>query len=345
MMRVLVLLFLILTACSQPESKTLPTAIASPGDLVVVADKQVWNGLTGDALRKTFSSEQPGLPQSEPWFRMIHFEEGKFNGISQRYRSILLVTTLDNDSKTSRYIKDLLGEKKYAEELTDSTLLFIQSKDRWAKGQQVLYLIGKDEKSLARAIAMRSESLLTLLNRSELDRMIASVKNGPRNKKAEKELNDKMRLKLAIPADYQLRMVRPDFFWITREFDERIMNVFGTLAEYKSQEQFLASSILAFRDSTTKVNIPGPTPGSWYTTEYQVSVDTQAMVFGDQYALKMRGLWRVENDFMGGPFIHTTLYDAANNRLIYLEGFVYYPKEKKRELLREVEGIIASLEL
>lgn len=332
------------TACEDGKQRTLPEALASAGDLVVISDKAIWKGEVGDAVRKTFAAEQPGLPQSEPWFKLLHFEEGKFNGITQRYRSILLLTTLDNSSKTSRFIKELVGEKQFAQNLNDSNLLFIQSEDRWAKGQKVMYVIGKDEASLARAIKQRSISLRELLNKSELDRTVKFIKNRPRNSQLEQKIADKTGLRLYLPQSYQSRVLTDSFVWVSRELDDKTLNVFIGIRPYTSENQFFADAVLAYKDSLTRQFIPGPTSGSWYTTEYLNPVDTQAAVFNEQYALKMRGLWKVENDFMGGPFVNMTVYDAKRNRLLHLEGFVYYPKEKKRELLRELEGILASLQ-
>ncbi len=334
----------LLSACEDGKKRTLPDALASAGDLVIVSDKAIWKGEVGEAVRKTFASEQPGLPQSEPWFKLLHFEEGKFNGITQRYRSILLLTTLDNSSKTSRYIKDLIGEKQYAQSLNDSNLLFIQSEDRWANGQKVMYVIGQDERSLARAIKERSLSLRELLNKSELDRTISFIKNRPRNKLLEQKIADKTGLRFCLPQSYQSRVLSDSFVWVSRELDDKTLNVFVGIRPYNSEKQFFADAILAYKDSLSRHHLPGPTPGSWYTTEYMLPIDTQATVFNQQYALKMRGLWKVENDFMGGPFVNMTVYDPKRNRLLHLEGFVYYPKEKKRELLRELEGILASLQ-
>jgi hypothetical protein len=64
-----------------------------------------------------------------------------------------------------------------------------------------------------------------------------------------------------------------------------------------------------------------------------------------QYGRLIRGLWRVENNFMGGPFISLSTYDEVNNRIITIEGEVFAPKFDKREYLRELEAIIFSLKL
>ncbi len=342
--RALLCLLAMLSACGtgQFDENSLPDAVGSPGELVIVCDDAVWLGESGDQIRKTYGAEQPGLPQAEPWFKLIRFNEGKFNSVTRKYRSILLITTLDNDSKTSRYIKELLGEKQFSQQLTDTTFLFVEGTNRWAKGQQVMYLIGQDDKALARAVQRKQQELLNYLNARELNRLVATIKLKGRNSKAEKAVADSCGVRLFLPKSYQVRVAEKDFVWLAREDDEKVLNLVVHRRTYNSTSQFEAARVLAYKDSLTQARIPGPTEGSYYTTEYLFPPDTTVTTFDGQYALKLRGLWRVENDFMGGPFIHTTGVDAQTGKLIMLEGFVYYPKEKKRELLRELEAIIAS---
>ena len=94
-----------LSACGTGEfnAESLPEAVGSPGELVIVCDEGVWSGASGVEIRKTYGSEQVGLPQAEPWFRIIRFDESKFNAITRKYRTILLVTTFDNDSNKCKF--------------------------------------------------------------------------------------------------------------------------------------------------------------------------------------------------------------------------------------------------
>jgi len=54
----------------------------------------------------------------------------------------------------------------------------------------------------------------------------------------------------------------------------------------------------------------------------------------------MRGLWKVQNDFMGGPFVNVSFLDSVNNRIICMDAYVYRPNKDKRELLRELEAVM-----
>ena len=63
------------------------------------------------------------------------------------------------------------------------------------------------------------------------------------------------------------------------------------------------------------------------------------------YASEMRGLWRLKNDFMGGPYVSLAVLDVVNQRVIVAFGYVYAPNKDKRNYLRQVEAMLYSLEL
>jgi hypothetical protein len=59
----------------------------------------------------------------------------------------------------------------------------------------------------------------------------------------------------------------------------------------------------------------------------------------------MCGLWEVANYFMGGPFISFTTVNAATREVVTIDCYVYSPKEKKRNLLRELQHLVYQVEL
>jgi hypothetical protein len=70
---------------------------------------------------------------------------------------------------------------------------------------------------------------------------------------------------------------------------------------------------------------------------------TLATDFLVEYAVEIRGIWKVHNDFMGGPFVSYTFVNPNNNKIITLYGYVYKPNTEKRDLLRQVETILYSV--
>ena len=60
---------------------------------------------------------------------------------------------------------------------------------------------------------------------------------------------------------------------------------------------------------------------------------------------ELRGLWRTEKAFMGGPFLSYTVLDEKRNRIITAEGFVFAPSLDKRNYVRELQAIIQTVEI
>ena len=59
----------------------------------------------------------------------------------------------------------------------------------------------------------------------------------------------------------------------------------------------------------------------------------------------MRGLWRMQGDMMGGPFVRHTRLDEKNHRVVVAEGFVYAPETDKRNFMRRIEAALFTLRL
>ena len=80
-------------------------------------------------------------------------------------------------------------------------------------------------------------------------------------------------------------------------------------------------------------------------TEHRAGIDYEAITLNGKYCGAMRGLWRVEGDMMGGPFVSLARLDEQNNRVIVAEGFVYAPETEKRNYIRRIEAALYTLRL
>ncbi len=75
-----------------------------------------------------------------------------------------------------------------------------------------------------------------------------------------------------------------------------------------------------------------------------IEVQSKEVNFKDMYAVEIRGLWDVYNDFMGGPFLSYTFVDEIRNKVITIDSYVYAPKGQKRIFMKEMEAILYSFE-
>ena len=93
-----------------------------------------------------------------------------------------------------------------------------------------------------------------------------------------------------------------------------------------------------------KINIPGNRPDRYMATD-TMFVDVYDVEFRDRYMQIAKGLWQMENDMMGGPFVSHQLVDEKNGRVVVVETFVYAPNKKKGDLIRKLEAALFSLKL
>ena len=66
------------------------------------------------------------------------------------------------------------------------------------------------------------------------------------------------------------------------------------------------------------------------TTSTYVEPSFRWLQYKGRVFAESRGLWEVENDYMGGPFVCHTYLDKEQKNVIVMEGFVYAPKFDKR---------------
>ena len=149
-----------------------------------------------------------------------------------------------------------------------------------------------------------------------------------------------------FPTGYSLKKRTQDFVWISYETTYTNQGIFVYKVPVGDSTSLTLDSLVAIRNDVLEMNVPGMFEGSYMTT---------SIVEGKEPALRwlkykgrtfgeLRGLWEVQNDYMGGPFIDHIFYDKSGKNLIFLECFVYAPRYDKRNYLRQVESIIYSFE-
>ena len=80
-------------------------------------------------------------------------------------------------------------------------------------------------------------------------------------------------------------------------------------------------------------------------TETRAGVEYTPITLNGKYCGVMRGLWRMQGDMMGGPFVSHTRLDEKNHRVVVAEGFVYAPETDKRNFMRRIEAALFTLRL
>lgn len=320
---------LIAFSCDQDASHVLPRYSGAPGELLVVMNEQLYEDRAGDIIHEYFGAYHTMLPQGEPLFDIVQLNESQVNTITRQHRNLLFVNI-------SSSIENARIEAQ---------------KSKWASEQLVVTIYAGSVDQLDSLMEDNGPSIVEKYNEYERSRL-QSYYNSKKHHLIADSLQSMYDISLTVPNDCDIAKVKNRFVWIERQ---RERNVSGTMHDisqgillysypYTNDSAFTNQQILAVRDSILKAHVPGPVSGSYMTTEYLLPPEKEVVSLDGEFAVEMRGLWRVEGAVMGGPWISLTTLDEANQRIVTAEGFVFAPKFNKREYLREVEAMIYSLE-
>ena len=62
-------------------------------------------------------------------------------------------------------------------------------------------------------------------------------------------------------------------------------------------------------------------------------------------ALEIKGLWKMQNAFMGGPFITHFIQDTISNRILAIECFLFNPGQDKRDKMQFLQLVLESAKM
>jgi Domain of unknown function (DUF4837) len=333
-------------ACSKKEKNLayLPKATGKPGDIILIMDSVQWKGELGVELRKIFRKEVPGLPQSEPMFNLIWVHPSRLKLLTQ-IRNLVYVFTLDQESQGSKTLRRDFTPETLAKIKSDTSFFRFSRQDEYAKGQEVMYLFGDTEQNLIRHLRQVSQQLIDYFNDAERKRLEANLFSTKATQGVASFLRKEYGMELHVPVGYVMADQQDDFIWLRQIEAEKDKDVFITWKPYESEYQLLPDSIVAWRDATARKYLfeDPENPISYLVTERDnFDIIARQVSLNKHFAMEIRALWRTNNLSMGGPYVGYALVDQPRGRLYYLEGFAYAPGKDKREIIRELETILAT---
>ena len=301
----------------------MPNASGLPYEMLVVMDDEQWERPVGRALYNVLDTDVPGLPQSERSFRITRVKPSGMN--SNMFRIMRNIIKVDIQ-------KSVYTQPK-----------FKFSRDVYSHPQMVMTLQAPDEASLAKYIEDNAQSIIDFFTKSEFNREISNLReqHNPMISNLAKEMFD---VDVWVPFEVDNYKKGKDFLWASTNTGKKDMSLVIYSYPYTDINTFTLDYFLNKRDSVMKANIPGGPKGSYMTTQRDFVTVKDATVHG-KYAQVARGLWRVQGDRMGGPFVSHSRVDEVNGRVIVAEAFVYAPETLKRDLIRRMEAALYTVKL
>jgi len=303
----------------------MPPITGRPGEVTLVMNESLYEGSLGDSLYAVICQEELALPQSgyegaEPMFDLTQIPHSTFGNMFRANRNIIIVT-----------INPELKEAAFQVE-----------RDYWARHQLLIRLAAPDKEQMATLIHEKDEFLIETLRNTEIEREVF-FNNKFENTELKNQLLSKHGISVQFQKGWQKRSDTDDFIWMTQTPPNAQQHVLIKSYPYSSEEQVSFEGLLIDTEKWLKKHVPGPSEGSYMSFELDAPIYSRVFEKDGIYIREIKGLWEVQNDFMGGPFISWSFVDQKRNRIVTVLGQVHAPKTDKRNHIRRVESILHTV--
>lgn len=346
-------LFLVLQSCDMGSggssiTSNKPLAYGQINEIIVVADKDMWESRVGDTIIYYYQAPFLILPQPEPIFDVRHMtpEDLSEEPLRKQLRNYLIVADLsDLDSPTTQLVMREIGDENVRLSKEDPSANSKVAKGRWAQRQIVVYQYGWSEDELIDNLKNNFTAISKRIKQAQKDKYEASVYAAGQDKEIERIILEKMGAKVRIPKEYFMALEKEDAIWIRKETDVLSSSIIFHSVPYEDQSQLTKEGIKAVRDSIGRKYVSSSIEGTYMeTNDRDLPMFTEAITLNGNYALENRGIWRMHNDFMGGPFISYLIHNKDKKELLFVDAFVYVPGKKKRPYMERLEYILQTIE-
>lgn len=313
---------LTLAGCRSNNSSFKIDAQGAPYEMVLVAEHNVWQGPAGDSLRESFYRRFPGVNREETSWDVLRVRHADFKRNITTHRNVL-VTRIDTALAAPQ---------------------LSLANDIYARPQTVITASAPDLPSLERLLDTTRNDIMMLLERAEKDRDVAAATKHTPAQIAEL-IRSKFGIEMSTGPGYTVRSEGDGFLWLSYEMPTASQGLVIYTYPFSGSPDMRQDSLAARRSAHVR-QIPGENQGSYMATSGDFQNLLYKSISGRSWA-ELHGFWRVEGDFMGGPFTNFSTYDAANGRVIAIDCYVYAPDPRttQRNLIKQLEHLIYTVKI
>ena len=310
--------FLALSGCKGGQP-LLPSVSGKAGEILVVMEKSDWEDTLGNDVRDLLAVDCPWLAQKEPLYTLVNVPPSAFGDLFKVHRNIVLF--------------------QVNPQVDSSGIIF--KHNVWAQPQCVIQVSAPDSGQASELFKEKGPMIVSSIEQAERDRVIRNTLRYE-EQSLYPALADIFGGSPHFPSGYKLRKATEDFAWIADD-KQAYQDVF--LYRYPVEDDpFTLEKIIAHRNAVLQENVPGMFDGTYMTTSEFFTPTIEFLKYRGRDLVQVRGMWEVQNDFMGGPFVSHSFYSPDGREILVAEAWVYAPQFDKRQYLRQVESVLYSWE-
>jgi len=301
-----------------PNQRLLPASNGNINTISVVVDNLLWDSNVGEAIRDIFAAPLLGLPQDEALFKMRQIPPQVFDGFATKSRIILKIEKGAETAETKIY------------------------NEAYAKPQTVAVVRGKFDRDIIAQLKDSKAKIIDAFNKEEVKEKQRRIKLSLLD---DKDIETALGFKINIPSAYRIGKSDKDFFWVRKSItNSKTMDLmfYETPIDAITKGDSTIVDLITLRNKITKTRIPGE-DDIYMAVEDIYTPALFSTIIDNKPTYEVRGVWRVKNQYMSGPFVTYAIEDKVNKRYIIADGYVYAPSLPKRDYIFEIESIIKSI--
>lgn len=328
-----------------------PKAISKSNDIVVVADEAIWDGMVGDTFRYYFESAYPITPSPEPIFNLRFFTPRQLTAepLRKQLRTYCVLADIqDTLSETTKMLKMDYGPARFSQIMRNDSMQTGVGKNKWATDQLVIYVYGRGEDQLIDAVKDNFNNIANKIHEHDAPQIKANTYVSGRHLGLTEKIKQHFQVKFDVPGDYKEALYVPGKYpmiWLRKDTRRAALNIAVQKLPYDDIKQITVDNAIRLTNNFG-LNVTSDTPGShMVVNEEDLPILENVKEINGNYTLEVRGIWEMEKDFMGGPFVAYLIPDADKSSYIFILNFVYAPGMEKKIFLQELETVVNTFDI
>ena len=289
-------------------------------ELLVVVDHGVWDRAAGRALHDALDADMPGLPQSEPSFRIMYTSPKDYDSTLKLIRNIIIVDIQDIYTKAS----------------------FKYAKDVYANPQMILTIQAPNEEEFEKFVEENKKTIVDFFTRAEMNRQITFLE-GKHSNFISQKVDSLFGCDIWVDAELANSKTGDDFFWASTNTGTADRNFVMYSYPYTDKDTFTKEYFVHKRDSVMKANIPGFKEGVYMSTD-SLLTDVRPINVQNSYTMEARTM-AYEGRLYGWSVCVSYSSGREKPTNYYSRNICLFTDKMKRNLVRQMEASLYTLKL
>ncbi len=339
----LLIIFLMIFGCGKTSSASSdrnkidyskPLSWGQKQTIYVFASDHVWK-YAQTPLKKSLE-RNVFTTQNENYFDV---KRADISAISQfyKYKNLIFLVNIAAHDSVSNYIKSRLNPAIIEDVKKKSVGLFERS-DLWARDQQVVILIGDNERNLLKLNILQSEKIFEVFKQKLVDREAANILG---IKTLPASTFEKFPFTLKIPKMFLIYKDKPEEHYIS--FIKRIVKDGYDRYVTVYYEKMDKDSVNADWLIKTRKKL------AWKVyDEDEFSKDDiriQKCKINKRKGWEIMGRWQNKKYYIGGTFQSFAFYDEKSHNAVIVDNSIYFPAGYKLTGLIQLQIISNTIEM